>query len=303
MSWIKRLLQEPLLHFLVLGALIFGVYAGLHLDRQAHGSAQPVYLKQADVQWLANTWRLKWQRPPTREELRGLVMTNLKHELFAREARAMGLADNDIVIRRRLAQKLEFVLQNRASLVEPTEAELREFYTTHPDLFQTKARASLTQVFFNPQERQDAAADAQKALTQLAQGPIKGAHLGDPSPVAKALHGADRLTIANQFGRQFAQAVLTLDPGEWSGPIESAYGFHLVQLTDLQPAQVQPFDEVRTQVLERWRDQRQNEDTAAYVASLMKKYDVVMDESDEQWIGSLNGDSLAENSAQGESGF
>jgi hypothetical protein len=303
MSWIKRLLQEPLLHFLVLGALIFGVYSGLHLDRQAHGSAQPVYLKQADVQWLANTWRLKWQRPPTREELRGLVMTNLKHELFAREAQAMGLADNDIVIRRRLAQKLEFVLQNRASLVDPTEAELLEFYTTHPDLFQTKARASLIQVFFNPQERQDAAADAQKALTQLAQGQTKRAHLGDPSPVAKALHGADRLTIANQFGRQFAQAVLTLDPGEWSGPIESAYGFHLVQLTDLQPAQVQPFAEVRTQVLERWRDQRQNEDTAAYVAGLMKKYDVVMDESVEQWIGSLSGDSLAENPGKGESGF
>lgn len=295
MSWLKRILLEPLLHFLVLGALVFGLYSGLHWGDNAVSSGQRVYIDEAEVQRLSSVWQLQWQRPPTAEELRGLTISSLKEELFSREARALGLAENDIIIRRRLAQKLTFLVQDTADLLEPTEAELHQFYTTHPALFQTAAKVSLRQIYFNPANYADPDAAAQQGLTQLATSGSAWSGLGDPSPLETTLTQVDQLTLTNQFGRQFAQAVMTLSPGEWQGPIESAFGLHLVQVLAVQPQQLQPFAEVRARVVERWRDQRQRENDEALFARLLQKYDVTIAEGVKPLIGPLDPDSLAQN--------
>lgn len=283
----KRVLKEPLLHFLLLGALLFGAFTWLHRGENGSRPEQQVRISENDVKWLAETWTRQWQRPPTRDELRGLVTDFLKEELLSREARQMGLEENDTVVRRRLAQKLEFLMEDASRLAEPTEDDLYKFYAAHPEQFQAESRISFTQVFFSREKRKDAAADAREALTKLTAGTARSTDLGDPTLIDAELRDADTQAIASQFGSEFAKSVQRLKPGTWNGPIESGYGLHLVRVSELKPGRLLEFAEVKTQALERWRDQRQSEENEKYFTGLLKKYDVVVDENVKPLVGQL----------------
>jgi hypothetical protein len=284
----KRLLNEPLLHFLVLGALTFVVYSWLTRSLPGNTSvAGTVRITSNEIAWLKETWSRQWQREPTRDELRGLVTDFLKEELLAREARSLGLDQDDTIVRRRLAQKLEFLVQDTSRLADPTEEDLRRFYEANPERFQTDAHISFTHVFFSREKRAAAATEAKAALNDLARG-ANPAEFGDRLLVDSEVVDADRQSVAGQFGREFADAVFALKPGAWSGPIESGYGLHLVRVSEVKPAKRREFSEVKTQVLEYWREQRQRNDNEKYFASLLKKYDVVVDENVKPVIGSLD---------------
>jgi parvulin-like peptidyl-prolyl isomerase len=287
MSPRTQILKEPLLHFLVIGAVLFGAYAWLNRDG-GDSPARQVRLGESDVRWLKETFVLEQQREPTQEELRGLVRGLVKEELLAREAQEQGLDKDDIVVRRRLAQKMTFLLQDNSLRTEPAEDELRRFYATQQDKFQagprtlfTRPRITFTQVFFSRDKRTDAAADARQALQELSQtsGTARPAEMGDRTQAASEIRNADERAVANQFGTRFAAEIFSLEPGLWHGPIESREGFHLVRVTELVPARLRPFEEIREQVLEQWREQRQRENEERYFAELLKKYRVVPDES------------------------
>ena len=286
----KRIFKEPLVHFVVLGTLLFGVYAWLNRDAadKTKSGATTVRITTNEIAWLKETWLRQWQREPTREELRGLVTEFLKEELLAREARAMGLDENDIIVRRRLAQKLEFLVQDTSRIAEPTEEDLRRLYEANPERFQTVARVSFTHVYFSRERRKDAASDATKALAELLRGSTTATELGDRLLIDSEISDADEQTVAAQFGRDFAHVVFAFQPGAWHGPVESGYGLHLVRVSNTKPAKRREFAEVKTQVLERWREQRQREDNERYFASLLKKYDVVVDENLKPLVGPLN---------------
>src|SRR3984893_10981733 len=284
----KRLFKEPLLHFLLLGALIFAVYSWLNRSvPDKTNTAGTVRITSNEIVWLKEIWSRQWQREPTRDELRGLVTDFLKEELLAREARSLGLDQDDTIVRRRLAQKLEFLVQDTSRLAEPTEVDLRRFYEANSERFQTDGRISFTQVFFSREQRAAAATEAKAALNDLSRG-ANAADFGDRLLVDSEIVDADMQSVAGQFGREFADAVFALKPGYWSGPIESGYGLHLVRVSDATPAKRREFSEVKTQVFERWREQRQREDNEKYFASLLKKYDVVVDENLKPLIGSLD---------------
>ncbi len=285
----KRLFKEPLLHFVVLGILLFGVYAWMNRGAGDSRPARQMRISENDVKWLKETWSRQWQREPTREELRGLVTEFLKEELLAREAREMGLDVNDTIVRRRLAQKLEFLIQDTSRLTEPTDDDLRRFYESNPERFSDASRVSFTHVFFNRDQRADAEAYAKAALEKLshADAPASAADMGDSLLIDTEFHDADEQTVSGQFGRDFARTVFALKPGRWQGPIESGYGLHLVRISELKPARKREFLEVRTQLLELWRDQRQREDNEKYFAGLLKKYNVVIDEGIKTLVGSL----------------
>jgi hypothetical protein len=296
----KRLLKEPLLHFLVLGALVFAVYSWLNRSSPANKStAGTVRITSNEIAWLKETWSRQWQREPTRDELRGLVTDFLKEELLAREARSLGLDQDDTIVRRRLAQKLEFLVQDTSTLAEPTERDLRRFYEANPEQFQTDARISFTHVFFSREKRAAAATDAKAALSDLSRG-AHAADLGDRLLVDSDIVAADRQSVAGQFGRDFADSVFALKPGAWNGPIESGYGLHLVRVSEVRPGIRREFSEVKTQVLEYWRQQRQRQDNEKYFASLLKKYDVVVDDSVKPLIGSFDESIAAPNNGPGE---
>ena len=150
----RRWFKEPLLHFLVLGASLFGVYAWLHHGNSGSwdNGAGPVRITATEVSYLTQTWERLQQREPTREELHALVAGYLKEELLGREARAMGLEQNDPIIRRRLAQKVEFIVKDTSRLTEPTADDLHRFYQANMERFQSPARMSFTHVFFDPKD-------------------------------------------------------------------------------------------------------------------------------------------------------
>jgi parvulin-like peptidyl-prolyl isomerase len=302
MSQPSRLLKEPLLHFLVIGAALFAAYAWL--NRDGTDAAVPhVRLAAGDVQWLKDTFALEHQRAPDEEELHGLVRGFVKEELFARQAQELGLDKDDIVVRRRLAQKMTFLLQDDSHRAAPSEDDLHRLYQAQlgqaqadPRTLFTRPRISFTQIFFSRDKRADAGADARAALQQLSQGDARApdaalgdrdAALGDRISLKGELRNADERAVANQFGAKFAAKVFELEPGPWQGPIESSQGFHLVRVTALVPAQLRPFEEVREQLVELWHEQSQREAEDRFFVELLKKYRVVPDESVKALVGPL----------------
>lgn len=271
---ISSLLREPLLHFLVLGAALFALYAWRTGGQTSEGPSRQVRLGEGEVRWLRETWTLQWQREPTPEELRALVAEYLKEELLSREAREMGLDRDDTYVRRRLAQKVEFLLQDTTRLAEPTEDELRRTFEAHPDRFGGEPAVSFTQVYFAREHRAEAVA----TLPRLVAG-ANPMEQGDVLLLDAEIRAATRQAVAAQFGPKFADAVLALEAGSWQGPIESGYGLHLVRVTERRAAKPRELAEVRAQVVERWRDERQREATEKHLASLYEKYHVVADES------------------------
>jgi PPIC-type PPIASE domain len=287
----KRWLNEPLVHFLVLGALLFGVYAWLHRGESGgwESAAGPVRITAIEISYLTQTWERLQQREPTREELHALAAGYLKEELLGREAREMGLEQNDPIIRRRLAQKVEFIVKDTSRLATPTDDDLRRVYEANKKSFRTPARVSFAHVFFNPEIRRDAAADAQAALAALSSGTANIGNIGDPFPLDAEVRDDILQTVAERFGGQFAGAVFALAPGGWHGPIASSFGLHLVRVTEVKPARQREFSEVEPQVRERWRDEQQREASEQHYASLLKKYGVVVDDSVKPLIGPLDG--------------
>lgn len=273
----KRWLTEPLLHFLLLGGLLFVAYAWV--DRGNSDTSRVVRIGAAEVEWLKQTWSRQWQRPPDEAELRGLVTDYLKETLLAHEAQQLGLDDNDTVVRRRLAQKMKFLVEDTARLVEPEETLLRQYYDDHRARYQKPALISFTQFYFKSEP------SAREALQILAQDPK--AELGDLILLEPELQQADGQTVAKLFGEKFATRVFALEANHWQGPITSAYGFHLVKINARQAAQLRTFDEVRSQVLEDWYRTEQDRANEQFFAALLKKYDVVIEESVKPLIGPL----------------
>ena len=275
-----RLYRDPLLHFAVAGALLFAGYILINHNKTDTPSTDPVHVGEGEVRWLKETFANQWQRTPTADELRGLVGGLLEEELLAREAKTLGLDQNDTIVRRRLAQKLTFLVADTSRVAEPSDEELRQFYNKNPERFRGQPRLSFTQIFFNPERRQHAETDAKAALVLIstAGGDDRAPTIGDPTLLETEFHDVDVQTISNLFGADFARTVSLLKPGSWAGPVKSGYGVHLVRITDLRPAILRPFQEVRPKVLEEWRRQREDQTKAQYLGKLREKYGVVIDD-------------------------
>ncbi|NJN47788.1 MAG: peptidyl-prolyl cis-trans isomerase [Candidatus Competibacteraceae bacterium] len=285
-------LKEPLLHFLIAGSALFATYIWLNQDTDdpAWSGSRTVHITAAEVEWLQQTWALQWQRPPSEDELKGLVADHLKETLLVQEALALGLDENDTVVRRRLAQKMAFLVADTAQLAEPDEDELQRFYQTHHERFQAPARVSFTHVYFNrDQHGAQAEADAQAALRQLSQTEATASttNFGDRFLVGYDFIDADKAEVASLFGPDFASRVFALEPGPWQGPITSGFGLHLVRVANKQAAQLRELAAVRGEVLKLWQEQREQERHAQYFAALLEKYDVVVDESIKPLVGPL----------------
>jgi hypothetical protein len=273
-----KLLRDPLLHFVLAGAILFGGYELINRGDVNPPATDPIRIGEGELRWLKDTFANQWQRPPSEEELRGLVAGFLEEELLAREAKVLGLDQNDTIVRRRLAQKLEFLIDDTSRIVDPNDDELRRFYDANAERFRAGARVSFTQLFFNPERRQHAEADARAALVSIpATGANDAAALGDPILLENEFHEVDEGTVSKVFGADFAQAIFLLEPGPWAGPVKSGYGVHLVRVTSLSEATVRPFEEIRPKILEEWRHQQEAEAKAVYLGKLREKYGVIID--------------------------
>ena len=269
--------KEPLLHFLIVGGLLFALYGWLNPG--PGNEPRVVRITAAEVNWLKGTWAGQWQRPPNEQELRGLVTNYLKEELLSHEARELGLDENDTVVRRRLAQKMEFLVQDVAQLAEPAEDELRQFYDANRTHYQAPARISFTQIYFKTETA------ARQGLEKLATH--SKAEVGDPILLEREYTRIDEQTVTSLFGPEFSDSLFVLDPGRWQAPVASGFGFHLVRVSEREPAQPRPYEEVRAQVLNEWYRSHQAKANEQFFADLLKKYDVIVDETIKPLIGPL----------------
>jgi parvulin-like peptidyl-prolyl isomerase len=272
---INKILKEPLVHFLLIGALLFFGYG--FFNREPEAGTRTVQITAAEANWLKETWARQWHRPPSEEEFQGLLAGYLKETLLAREAEAMGLAQNDTVIRRRLAQKMEFLVQDTARLTDPGDEVLRQFHDANFLRYRRPVLVSFTQIFFKTLPA------AQQALVQLPNRHPDS--LGDASMLARDHAAADLRAVQSQFGEAFGAQLFALEAGQWQGPLASTYGYHLVRVTERQEATPRPFAEIRAQVLADWQRDQQDKASERYFAELRKKYTVVVDDSLKPLLG------------------
>ena len=269
-----RLLREPLIHFLILGAILFLVF-DLTSETDQPGE-QRIVVTSGQVEQLAGQFSRTWLRPPTPGELEGLVERYVRSEIYYREALAMGLGQDDPYVRNRLALKLEVLFDDLSAEADPGDAALEAFLEANGERFAEPARLSFRQVYLNPAQHADPAAEAQRLLGLLRDGGDPGA-LGDVSMLIPGLDAASQDEIARQFGEGFAEALLGLEPGGWVGPIRSTFGLHLVRVSQHQPARQPALAEIREAVLAEWRDQRRREAKEQAYQRLRERYDIVME--------------------------
>ena len=196
-----RLLREPLVHFLAFALIVFGAYHVLTPSGDG-GKTGRIVVTSGKIEQIAARFAQVWQRPPTPEELKGLIDEEVKEEIYVREALALGLDKDDTVIRRRLRQKMELLSDAGADALSPTDAELEAYLKSHPETFAVDPAISFQQVFLNPQ-RQGIAIDqtAVNILNNLRTNPENDAStLGDPSllPTEMPLTSLDDAVISHE---------------------------------------------------------------------------------------------------------
>ncbi len=274
---IAKFLKEPLLHFLVIGASFY-LINGLYGEAEMSEDDRRIVISAGEVEWLQDSWKKRWSRPPTVEELDGIVRAYLRELVLAREAVAMGLDKDDTVIRRRLAQKLEYLSQDLVEFTDPSDEELAAYLNQNVAAYEAPAVATMTQIFYDPDKRDDQAlveAERQKNILNAREfDPDYVNGLGDTFFLQKYYPERSQSEIARLFGGGFAESVADLPVETWSGPVLSGYGVHLVYIHDRQAAVAPALDDVRNKVLQDWKDEKRKELSESYITNLIASYNV-----------------------------
>jgi len=271
---LKKLSREPLVHFLLLGTVLFAAHGAL-VKRDA-SEPEKIVVSQFRIDHLTEGFARTWLRAPTAAELEGLIRDYIREEVYYREAMAMGLDRDDTIIRRRLQQKLEFLSENITDPTPPTDEELRAFLQNHPDQFRSQRRFSFRQVYLSLERHRDSlAGDTGELLRQLkSSNSSDTSGLGDPSLLEHRFANVEATEVAKQFGEKFASALSDLPLGEWQGPVESSYGIHLVFVDERTERRSPALEDVRDAVRRELLNVRRLESNKKFYDGLRKRYTI-----------------------------
>jgi hypothetical protein len=280
-SRLPQLLKEPLIQFLLIGACIYGTYALFGAPDEENADST-ILVDANRINGFVAQWKSRWNRPPTRQELDGVINGYVHEEILYRQAVSMGLDQDDVVTRRRMASKLEFLTNDLVRLAEPAEGELETYFQDNiaqyvaPDLF------TFIQVFFDPDKRDETTLDdASQELARLQEAGVpdpEALQAGDRLMLRSYYQSASELDIRKQLGGGFASAVIELEPATWHGPILSGYGVHLVYIYERLEAPPPVLAEVRPRVLEAWQAGQMKTFNAEFYESLKSRYEVVIED-------------------------
>jgi hypothetical protein len=274
---LKRLLNEPLIHFMVFAMLIFGAYALMSPQRE--NAPGQILVTAGKIDQIASIFAKTWQRPPTVVELKGIIDDYVKEEIYYREAKELRLDTDDTVIRRRLRLKMEFLHDAAVDTLIPTDAELGAYLKAHPADFEIEPMLAFQQVFFNPElhgdrVEEDAAAILESLRTDAA---TDTATQGDTSLLPSELPLTSKTSISQTFGAEFAGALDKATPGQWTGPIKSGFGLHIVRVAERKAGRIPAVDEVRDVVVREWRIEKRKELEDERFNTLLKRYEVTIE--------------------------
>ena len=276
MNRIKKTMREPLVHFLLIGAGLFLLFN--FTNGPAGDKPNRIVVTPGRVEQMTANFTRSRMRPPTEQEMAGLIENYLRDEIYYREALAMGLDKDDGLIRRRMRQKVEYILEDISAQADPTDETLTAFMRQRMDKYRVEAQISFQQVYLNPDRRKDMVGDARKMLVRLRAG-ADPKTLGDPIMVAHKFNFASESKIEMAFGESFAQQVLRLEPGAWTGPVISGLGGHLVMVSERKDGRIPELAEVRTEVERDWLAQSRKELKDDTFRKLLEGYEVIMEQS------------------------
>lgn len=270
----SRLVREPLTHFLVLGVLIF-IAAHVIEERSTRFR---ITIGPNELNRIVNTYVQQYGAEPNPVQVRTMLDNYVREEIYLREGLALGLDRNDEIVRRRVAQKYDFLQQDMAVPQEPSEPQLRQWYDAHKADFRTPVRRSFEQLYFAADKRSDAAAHAAAAAALAAVRAGQPAPAGDEFPGPKVIVELSPENVTRLFGGdEFARVVFAAKPGEWTGPFRSGFGWHLVRITQERPAADRTFDAAREDVRVAWREADRRGRNADGYRKLLARYTVLID--------------------------
>ena len=283
---LKRWLREPLLHFLLVGFGLFALYGALNPQIGDPVRPNRIQLTEDDLRQIVLVWTAQWRRPPTSAEMHSLIEAKVREEILAREALALGLDQGDTIVRRRLAQKMEFLAEDISGVRDPGAAELKAWFEGRPERFALPGRVSFRHLYFSPDLRGlDARAAAATALAQLegapADGPIAST-AGDRFMLQGYYADREPEQVASVFGTGFAEALFRLKPGAWQGPVESGLGWHLVFVESIAPARVPTFEEIEADVKAEWLGEQRAQSKRKRFDAMRARYEVKLPASVER---------------------
>jgi hypothetical protein len=265
---IRRILGEPLLHFLLLGLAIFAYYGRVAPDDDGK---RRIVVSQADVDLLATQFQGTWNRSPSPVELNGLVDSYVRDEILYREGVALGLDLDDAVVKRRVRQKLDVLFEESIAQNPATDADLQSYLDANPAAFRQPAVVSFDQIYFGSD------ADTPRRLEQARAALARGA---DPATLGQATllpSHQDAMPldlVARDFGEEFAGQLAQTPVSEWFGPVASGFGVHLVRVNAIEAARLPALADVREVVAREWENERRKRAHATALAKLRQQYQV-----------------------------
>jgi len=274
-----KLWREPLVHFLVVGAALFLAF-DLTQDTRTDAPNR-IVVDASQVEQLFAQFKRTWLRSPTEKELAGLIESHVRDEVYYREALAMGLDRNDPQVRRRMRLKLEFLLEDLTADEPPGDEVLRAYLQQHPEKFRIEPQVSFHQVYLSLDRRQDVTADAERLLVDLRAGAAPET-LGDPTMLANDYPAMFQREIARTFGETFAQEVVAVEPGAWTGPVYSGLGAHLVLVSGRREGHLPELAEVRAEVEREYLAQHRQELKNLAYQKLREGYEVIVEPPESQ---------------------
>ncbi len=277
---LKKYLHEPLLHFLLIGTLFFAFY--YWNDNDIPPGNNTIVLTQVEITQLTNRWEKKHLRPPSAKEKQEFIDKAIYTKVMYTEALKMGLDKNDLIIRRRLTQKMEFVSSDMAQLVEPSDEELLAYLQEHATQFMDSPKISFLQIYIDPNKhRGTLEKDLDEMLKLLRHEdlnstfekfvdafilPLKNTHLSKEE-------------VARDFGKIFSKTLFTLEENSWHKAIKSGYGLHFVFIENKEEGKLPDLEKVRTILHNEWMTQQREKTNKLFYENLKKSYTIKIEES------------------------
>lgn len=273
---IARLLREPLLQFVALGALLFALHG--FVGKRSANAPDKIVVSASRIANLGDGFSRIWRRPPSEQELQGLIEDYIRDEVFYREGRAAGLDRDDVIVRRRVRQKMEFLAEDMSA--EPSDEQLAAYLASHPERFRAEDQITFQQVFLSAARRANTMErDSKQVANVLARADAAAdvTTLGDPFLLGEEFRGVSPSRATSTFGEDFAVQVFAMETGRWQGPISSGFGQHFVFIRERISGGVQALDAVRPAVRREWANARRLEAEQKLYASLLDHYEIVVE--------------------------
>jgi hypothetical protein len=277
-----RIWKEPLIYFFVLGLVVFGLHSVFKPKPEVADDPFLVEVTSADIEWFRTMWSKRMGRDPTVEELRGQVNQLIREQVLSREAVSMGFDEDDMVVRRRLAQKMNFLFKDLSDFTEPSDGELQTYLQEKRSTYEIPVRVTFTQIYFNTDKRgEDRAAHEVRQLVERLNtnegAPPDGSGLGDPFLLQSNYSDKTLPEIRGQFGPRFAKTVWAQEVRTWQGPVVSGYGLHAVYVQERSDAKLPDFSELKERLRSDWMSEKQREIARKAYVKLRSRYRVLLE--------------------------